>query len=81
MQISAVANQKYNTFNSGTIIFIIGLLGMVIIPSFGLELRTYLWVFLTVQLISLLELIYGFLIQAADILNIKIFHINPPPKT
>jgi hypothetical protein len=81
MQISAVANQKYHTFNSGTIIFLSGLLGMVILPSFGVDLRTYLWIFLIVQLISLLELIYGFLIQAADILNIRIFHINPPPKT
>lgn len=81
MQICSVANQKFKAFNWSTIVFIATLALPIVIPALRTNLSTYLYICLGIQAIFLAELIFSFLRQAASILNIKLFHVNPPPKT
>jgi hypothetical protein len=81
MQVCSVANQKYNAFNWSTLVFIASLAVSIAFPAIRSHLSTYLYIFLAIQALFLAELIFSFLRQAASILNIKLFQVNPPPKT
>lgn len=81
MQVCSVANQKFNAFNWSTLVFIATLALPIVMPALRSHLSTYLYICLGIQAIFLSELIFSFLRQAASILNIQLFHVNPPPKT
>lgn len=80
MQICSVTNQKYNTFNWSTIIFLASLALPILFPAVRNHLSSYLLGCLLVQGVLLGELVVSFLRQAAGVLGIKLFSVNPPPK-
>ena len=79
MQVCSVAKQKYQVFNWSTIFFIISMVLPIVVPSVRAHLSIYLLLCLIVQFLFLMELIISFLLQAASILKIRLFHVNPPP--
>ena len=81
MQVCSVANQKFNAFNWSTLFFIGILILPIALPTIRSHLSTHLYICLAIQALFLGETIFSFLNQAASILNIKLFHVNPPPKT
>lgn len=79
MQICSVAKQKFQPFNFSTIFFIASIALPIAVPAVRIHLKTYLMGCLIVQGVLLMELVVSFLRQAASILNIKLFQVNPPP--
>ncbi|XP_031505801.1 uncharacterized protein LOC116268162 [Nymphaea colorata] len=79
MQICSVASQKFKVFNWSTIFFLASMAIPILIPAVRAHLSAYLYVCLAIQFIFMIELFISFLRQAASILNIRLFRINPPP--
>lgn len=78
MQICSVAKQKFNVFNWSTIFFLASMAVPIAVPAVRAHLSSYLCSCLVIQGIFMIELIVSFLRQAASILKIRLFHVNPP---
>jgi hypothetical protein len=79
MQICSVAKQKFNVFNWSTIFFIASMAVPIAVPAVRPHLSNYLYACLAIQALLMIELIVSFLLQAASILKIKLFQVNPAP--
>jgi len=51
----------------------------IVVPAVRSHLSNYLLLCLIIQFLFMMELIISFLLQAASILKIRLFHVNPPP--
>lgn len=80
MQTCSVTNQQFNPLNWSTLLFAASLALPILLPPLRSHLSTYLIGCLLLQAVLLVELAISFLRQAASVLGIRLFAINPPPK-
>eukprot|EP00919_Chromeraceae_sp_WS-2016_P039545 GHVR01094265.1.p1 GENE.GHVR01094265.1~~GHVR01094265.1.p1 ORF type:complete len:148 (-),score=3.29 GHVR01094265.1:28-471(-) len=79
MQLCYVVKQRFHTFNRGTIFFVITVVLYVCLHQIiGMHInsRKYFTIAAVIQLLIFFEFVYSTLMEAASILNIKIFTIK-----